>query len=110
MNNNLRNPKLFWQQIRKINSKNRPKISIPLARWVDHFRDIFQADEPVEAISTDDLEVDNLDDLTSTLNGEITQEEILCALGHLKMGKAAGPDEILGEMLVICEHFTTLFE
>ena len=81
MNSNLRNPNLFWQQIRKINSKNRPNISIPLARWVDHFRSILQADEPVETMSTDNLEVDNTDDLTSTLNGEITQEEILCALG-----------------------------
>ena len=46
MNSNLRNPKLFWQQVRKINFKRKPQTTISLARWVEHFRGVLQPDTP----------------------------------------------------------------
>ena len=53
---------------------------------------------PPDSADNDPME-DNLDTVSNTLNEEITQEEILCAIGRLRTGKAASPDEILGEML-----------
>ena len=99
----FKNPKLFWQQVKYISGsrqmiRNNNKIEI----WLDHFDYLNEKDCRDEHIECkrDDIE----DDSSSDLNGCITHEEITCALHKTKVGKNAGPDNIIGEMLKYSKH------
>ena len=65
--------------------------------WYKHFQNLFKTTEninvPVE------LEIDAPDDEIEFLifSSEITDDEILAAIKHLKVGKSAGPDNLIPE-------------
>ncbi|KAI8490084.1 hypothetical protein Bbelb_321540 [Branchiostoma belcheri] len=67
-----------------------------LARWAEHYRQLLNRHTEVDERVLDDIpklpDMDSLDNLPTT-------EEVRAALGSLKNNKAAGPDEVLGEVL-----------
>jgi hypothetical protein len=70
-------------------------------KWVNHFSNLFQAHKP------NDLECDILKErkeledtpIFNRLSFPFSEKEVSNAIKKLKTGKAAGPDQILGEML-----------
>ena len=66
------------------------------SRWVEHFKEILNQPEPP---STFDFTKENRAAPLDVQTSEITREETLEAIGALKNNRAAGWDEITGEML-----------
>ena len=116
----IKNQKDFWNTVHKASfRKRKQKGNISLDMWYQHFKSLLEVDlenSNSPNTSNDDL----IDDETSDyLDRPISKEEILLALRKLKSGKAAGPDEIIGEMLrnsnelvinFFLKLFNTLFE
>ena len=98
----LPDPQAFWQEIKKYKRKA-PKSSIDGVTWFNHFRAVLN-----DATDTDDRDcelpetTDAVDDYNvDALNGDITEAEVRKALNNLKKGKAAGPDGIPNDLLMI---------
>ena len=91
--------KTFWGKIKSMSGKNTRKSLGKISKedWYKHFQNLFKTTEninvPVE------LEIDAPDDEIEFLifSSEITDDEILAAIKHLKVGKSAGPDNLIRE-------------
>eukprot|EP00745_Piridium_sociabile_P043608 TRINITY_DN8944_c0_g1_i10.p1 TRINITY_DN8944_c0_g1~~TRINITY_DN8944_c0_g1_i10.p1 ORF type:complete len:1137 (-),score=123.12 TRINITY_DN8944_c0_g1_i10:208-3198(-) len=93
----VQNPNKFWNEIRKYKRKNVVTNNISEDDWIRHFKSVFNEgfvnDESPFSDVMDDIKYD------STLDGEISEREILKAIKKMKNGKAAGNDCVLAEML-----------
>ena len=65
-----------------------------LERWKSHFEKVLKVQNVVEATVLEDLE-----DCSETDAPQVTREEVEQAVKKLQNGKAAGEDEIVGELL-----------
>ena len=104
LQNNLTDPNCFWKQIKQLNGSKFLSNNIPISQWYDHFVTVFETPER-NCNNEKELvgETENSESArcfeTSTLNSEISEEEIKCAVKNLKNNKSAGPDHVIGEML-----------
>ena len=96
-------PKSFWAIINKMNNWGKKQIdpgdSIPTEKWVSHFKTLLN--ENTSTNSTPNTHVENVNTFDPILDRRISDKEIQEALDELKVGKAPGPDEILGEYIKI---------
>jgi hypothetical protein len=83
----------FWKTVNKIHKKrSQPKHDITIDDWYSHFKLVLEKDTP-----------HTFDDCEETLEGNdewnvpISRQEVCSAISHIKSGKAAGPDELIGE-------------
>ena len=109
---------LFWRQIRQICTRRGKVCHLPENVWFDHFREVFQFVNPENTSPVEELTSESSEEELSYLNADITVDEITIAIGKLKRGRAAGPDEVLAEMLkcstygmkrVLCRFFNAVF-
>ena len=102
----MNNPKDFWGEIKKYRRRTCTKNDISQDEWTDHFCKVFNEISQVHTgDETDDESVDeSYDDI---LDADISEMEVKKAIQHLKCGKAAGPDDILAEMIKTAEHEIT---
>ena len=87
-------PKELWKILNSFNnSKNTPKITID--KLYEHFKNLNMKSD-AEDFCYELPEIENGDEI---LNGEITEEEIICAIKDLKNGKAPGCDDVVNEYI-----------
>ena len=90
----------MWKKIKMI---LKPRVNsrttlISSRKWLNHFQDVFNfkiVDDRDEWVLPEDVD----DGEDSTLDSEVTSEEIKSAIERLKNGKAAGEDGITPEMI-----------
>ena len=75
-----------------------PSPDISMNDWFNYFKKIFQESIPIGDLKIEDGEL-GLEDNVNEFNNEITEDEIVSAIGQLKSRKACGSDKILAEML-----------
>ena len=96
----VNDPKLFWKTIRSVNRKNVIYNEVSIRQWHDHFANVFNLyeDETEENDVRDDNMLDaNIDE--PLFNDFITKDEVLESIKKSKIGKSAGPDRMISEML-----------
>ena len=110
--------KAFWSVIKSVNRKSFIYNNIPMQQWQDHFMGVFNDLDNNVTITENDLADEN-EEFVPLFNDAITKEEVQAGIKHLKSGKSAGPDKIVGEMLkqrnttvveFIVQLFNNMFE
>ena len=93
--------KSFWGEIRKHKQRKFVTNSISDSEWINHFDKVFNegVEANIESLNLD-MDEETYDDI---LDAEISELEIIKAIKHLKVGKAAEPDDILAEMVKAAE-------
>ena len=95
-------PKTFWSIISRMNNwgKNQtdPADNITIDKWVRHFEGLLNDKTTTKTSSHTQTNGNTFDPI---LDGRISYKELKEGLAQLKVGKAPGPDEILGEYLKI---------
>ena len=118
LENLLGNPKKWWREVKKlgISSKNPPGgfgrvyDENGVARsgekgrkvWSEHFKEVLQGgkESPTGCHALNgDSKAKGLGGSSKVLEDELTQEEVMWALGKVKKGKAVGKDGISVEMM-----------
>jgi hypothetical protein len=94
LQNNLNNPRQFWETVRAAKPGGRSSNSITLDQWFAHFEGLFQCDNVDGDLNSPIVDPNDDDDI---LNYSIDASEISCALQALKIQKAPGPDGLIGE-------------
>ena len=95
----------FWQTLTGIRHKrSQPKHNITIQDWYTHFKLLLDKDN---SDSNKDLEECLEQDVE--LDKDITKQEIMYALKNIKLGKAAGPDEIIGEFFKYSSEYVVDF-
>ena len=103
-----KDPKSFWDYLKKVKSESNdsidnPKNPISAEDWQSHFKSTLS-----HSMALNDFQREictKLEDLVKTneglgpLDGQITEQEIMAEIKHLKNGKSSGPDNILNELL-----------
>ena len=104
----LNNPKAFWSIIKEMNNWGKksvdPADKITCEDWEKHFKELLNDKNHNDKLTHSLNEINTFD---PTLDGIITDKELREALTSIKIGKAVGPDEVLGEYLKV---FGQLFE
>jgi len=104
-------PSEFWREIKKFRRRPQCTGDITGEQWLQHFRtvlnDNLNEDTPDPTIPEDREEEPFLD-------APITASEIKKAIKRLKLGRSAGPDGILNEMIklsgdIVLEYLVKLF-
>ncbi len=104
LNSTLHSPRLFWQNIRTLQRGSPPVSSISQTEWFCHFRDLFYKDDIIYDAYDDTIDTDNgCNEFTDVdkflLESPITESEIVSAVSRLKVGKSAGVDAVISEMI-----------
>jgi hypothetical protein len=99
LSNNIKDSSIFWKNIKKIGGFQNPKKSshIELSEWFEHFKNVFSECDAGNGINTRNSEKQTPSD--DELNKVISSEEVAEAIKHLNSSKAAGPDDVLAEMI-----------
>ena len=114
----INEPSMFWKEVRQSCAKKPLMYYIPENVWLNHFRKVFEDVSPVGISTLEDLTLETSQEELSTLNADITEDEVITGIKKLKSGRAAGLDEILAEMLkcsspvavqLICRFFNAIF-
>ena len=107
----------FWEAVHKVSFKRKfVRNDIAVDDWFQHFRTLLEKE-----VNTDDITDSTIDDDAEnhTLNRPILEAEVLFALRKIKLGKAPGPDGIIGEIIrcsgnqvvhFFVKFFNTLFD
>ena len=94
-------PKKFWDTIKKMNNwgekKTDPCDDIDVKTWVSYFEKLLNDKNSHHVVDV----LGGRRTFEPILDSMITLKELRDAIGNLKSGKAAGPDEINGEYLKI---------
>lgn len=94
----INNPSKFWETIRSINRKSTIYNSITSEQWYEHFSGVFNTfDSLPEEEDSDDVMED--DAAAGVFDEPISRDEVTASIRNLKLGKSAGPDKIVSEML-----------
>ena len=95
-----KDPKQFWNTIKEMNNWGKKKMDptedINPETWMKHFEKLLN-DKNAEVINIDRGHMT----FEPTLDSRISLRELRVALSNLKRGKTPGPDEIIGEYLMI---------
>ena len=95
----LPNQTMFWKKIKSLSSHSAPSNQISSDMWYNHFRSVLEVeDKIIDDEQIIDEPFNNMDNSDPLLNGPITAEEVIKAIKSLKIGKACGPDGIVGEI------------
>ena len=92
-----KDPKTFWNLLKKRTISPRNNEQIPNNIWFQHFSELFKTDQIIDTLIDDQDDTEIGDD--EMLNSEITENEIMAALKKNSMGKSPGPDQILIEYM-----------
>jgi hypothetical protein len=101
---NITDSKGFWKEIRKYKRKQPNMNEIPSEEWTEHFERVLNEGYDYAQNNTEDGDRETEDVFDELLDEEITTGEVRKAIKYLKNSKAAGPDEILSEMLKMAEN------
>ncbi len=90
--------------IRTLQRGSPPVSSISQTEWFCHFRDLFYKDDIIYDAYDDTIDTDNgCNEFTDVdkflLESPITESEIVSAVSRLKVGKSAGVDAVISEMI-----------
>ena len=100
--NSAKDPKTFWSTLKRISSKKRVTGNIDKDVWLEHFSNVFNATtEPYENVFDGSLHECFSETFNLQLNGDISHNEVVEAISHLKQNKAGGPDTLIPEILYI---------
>ena len=97
---NLKNSKLFWNEINNICPKQYAVSNITLDMWFNHFKNIFRQRDINPPICSENLVCNLPTDYNASynMNSPFSLFEINRAIRICKTGKAPGPDNILNEL------------
>ena len=96
---NVNNTSQFWETIRSVNGKSTICNSITSEQWYEHFSVFFNTfDSLPEEEDGDDV----MEDLAGAFDEPIPRCEVTASIRNPKLGKGAGLDKIVTEML---NHF-----
>jgi exonuclease III len=105
------NPKLYWkilEELKNIDKTDGDEVSpISAEDWAKHFRELYKPQVLTESDGKIIAELEKAEQtkVFNELSFLITIEEIQNAINELKLGKAAGPDNISGELLKASASF-----
>ena len=107
-----KDPKSFWNLLKKRTKCPQNNEQIPNNVWFQHFSELFKTDQIIDKLIDTQDDTKTKDD--EMLNSEITENEIMAALKKLSVGKSPGPDKILTEYIkntiqITLPTFTLLF-
>jgi hypothetical protein len=101
LHNSIRTKQDLWNVFSKLKPKSSAGDLIGPADWFNYFKSLFAFDTSVDQNVIDYcMHESNLE--SSSLNNQITDNEVISAISHLKNGKSAGIDGIPGEMFKCC--------
>lgn len=103
----MKNSCKFWNTVKKARCKKTSQPNIDLESWHDHFQQVFsgiglEKKELVNETNADNLFVPHLDN-------PIREDEVQEAIRNLKLGKAAGLDNVCTEFLKYAGDVVTPF-
>ena len=113
--------KSFWSKMKKMTDRSVRAGNISNEKWQGHFESFNEGADAGEVIDDgrfyDGVHLEEVQ--TQIFNADIMEEEILKAVKSLKLGKSAGLDGVIPEMLVyviqyilpmLTRFFNRLFE
>jgi len=93
----------FWEAVHKVSLKRKfVRNDIAVDDWFQHFRTLLEKEvnnDDITDSAIDDDDDDDDDDENHTLNRPVSEAEVLLALRKIKLGKAPGPDGIIGKII-----------
>ena len=96
--------KSFWSKLKIITCKGNPNRSVNITsqEWFIHFEQLFADVNQEDSEMVENIVIENTDDELENLvfNADISDDEILQAIKHLKKGKSGGPDGLLPEFFM----------
>ena len=107
----VKSQKQFWQSLQKISRKrSQPVNNITMDEWFNHFKKVLDT----EMVDEQQDDIFDTDDNEPLLDRPISREEVLLAVRKLKSCKAAGPDDVIGELFkysgnVVIDFLVQLF-
>jgi hypothetical protein len=106
--------KTFWGIIRSVNRRGFVYNEITLEQWHDHFYNVFNCTDNDIVVDDEITEGNYIETTESLFYSEIRRDEVIAGIKHLKSGKTAGSDKIVGEMLKsanshVIDYLVTLF-
>ena len=108
--NSAKDPKTFWSTLKRISSKKRVTGNIDKDVWLEHFSSVFNATpEPYENVFDGSLHECFSETFNLQLNGDISHNEVVEAISHLKQNKAGGPDALIPEIFIHSAEIITPF-
>jgi len=108
--NSAKDPKTFWSTLKRISSKKRVTGNIDKEVWLEHFSNVFNATtEPYENVFDGSLHESFSETFNLQLNGDISHNEVVEAISHLKQNKAGGPDTLIPEIFIHSAEIITPF-
>ena len=108
--NSAKDPKTFWSTLKRISSKKRVTGNIDKDVWLEHFSNVFNATtEPYENVFDGSLHESFSETFNLQLNGDISHNEVVEAISHLKQNKAGGPDTLIPEIFIHSAEIITPF-
>jgi exonuclease III len=97
------NPKEYWDTLRNLKKEcceNRDQAEyITINKWKEHFQQLHEKSPEIDNQINNDIQSEEKTPYFSMLDLRITESEVYRAIKNLKNKKAAGYDQILGEML-----------
>ena len=104
LGSNIGDPKQFWRNIKKFTTKTRQVSDISDEQWLEHFEKVFDVkgmgqdtdDEMSSSYTTESNRNSSAED--DSLNSDISPQEVIESIDHLKANKAAGLDGIIPEV------------
>ena len=120
LTDSTQNQQSFWKAVKGITRQTQQRNDITKDEWLDHFKSVLCTNQedienemftPADSVGEESVLPDEWD---VELNTDISIEEVKVAINNLKNGKAAGPDDVLGEMLkfsidIVAPFLLTLF-
>ena len=102
------NPSKFWETVRSINRKSTIYNSITSEQWYEHFSGVFNTfDSLPEEEDSDDVMEDEA--AAGVFDEPIFRDEVTASIRNLKLGKSAGLDKIVSEMLKYVDQIVADF-
>ena len=104
--------KSFWSKLKIITCKRNPNRSVNITsqEWFTHFEQLFADVNQEDSEMVETIVIENTDDELENLvfNADISDDEILQAIKHLKEGKSGGPDGLLPVQSLIRQVISSL--
>ena len=90
----------FWKNLKSLYNENKKndktEVTITCNEWYSHFQSLFKSEHVINS-TPPESKID--EDIESTLNQTISENEVSDSICRLKTGKASGLDDINAEML-----------
>lgn len=97
----------FWDTVKKARSKKKIQPNIDIGNWQQHFQNVYSGGN--ESTCDNFVEPCSADVSIPQLDKPIGEDEVREAIRNLKLGKAAGLDNVCGEFLKCAEDVVSPF-